>query len=123
MEMVNSRDSATLLPIVTQHVRPGITVHSDEWRAYAALQRIPQFNYRTVNHSLHFVDPNTGVHTQAIEGYWSRAKGKLKRMRGTSGDLFPTYLDEYIWRERFGGTTMCAFESICQHIAEKYPVP
>ena len=120
MEMVNSRDSATLLPIVTQHVQ---SVHSDEWRAYAALQGMPQFNYRTVIHSLHFVDPNTGVHTQAIEGYWSRVKAKLKRMRGTSGDLLPTYLDEYMWRERFGGTTMRAFESTCQQIAEKYPVP
>ena len=63
MRVVAQRDAATLLPII-----------SDEWRAYNSVGTLP-----TVNHSLHFKDPVTGVH---IESYWNRVKTKLKRMTG-----------------------------------------
>ena len=64
MEMVPRRDAATLLPIVAQHVLPGTIVHSDEWRAYNRINTLPPVAaHRTVNHSLNFVDPGTGVHT------------------------------------------------------------
>ena len=94
MKLINSRDAATLVPIIMQHVQPGSTVHSDQWRAYASLQHMSLYNYGAVNHSVNFVDPVTGVHTQHVEGYWSRAKAKLKRMHGTTDDLLPSYLDE-----------------------------
>uniref|UniRef100_A0A1X7UFG7 ISXO2-like transposase domain-containing protein n=1 Tax=Amphimedon queenslandica TaxID=400682 RepID=A0A1X7UFG7_AMPQE len=34
MQDVQSRDTATLLPIINNHVVPGTVIHSDEWRAY-----------------------------------------------------------------------------------------
>ena len=77
MKMVNSHDAATLLPIINQHVNLGSCIHSDHWHAYASLQYSSGFSYASVNHSLHFVDPVTGVHTQHVEGYWSRAKAKI----------------------------------------------
>ncbi len=53
-----------------------------------------------MNHSRNFVDPVSGVHTQAVESYWGRAKAKLKTMRGTFGHMLPGYLDEYMYKER-----------------------
>ena len=50
-----------MLPIIRQHFRPGTMVYSHEWRAYNQVGSIP------VNHSLFFVDPVTGVHTQMTE--------------------------------------------------------
>ena len=41
MMLVGSRDTATLLPLIQQHVRPGTTVWSDEWRAYRRVQSLP----------------------------------------------------------------------------------
>ena len=69
------------------------------------------------NHSL---DPETGVHTQAIESYKVKAIQKFKTMKGVSADALPTYLDERMWRDRFGKTTEAAFKNLCAHIAEQY---
>ena len=74
------------------------------------------------DHSLHFVDPVTGVHTQNIESYWNRAKLKLKRMKGCHADQLPSYLDEFMWRERFGETSRNAWNNIILHISQQYPV-
>ena len=78
--------------------------------------------HETVNHSLHFVDPVTGVHTQAIESYWNRTKIKLKKMKGVSENQLPSRLDEFMWRERYGQTHSIAFYSIIDEISRQYPV-
>jgi hypothetical protein len=41
-------------------------------------------------------------------------------MKGVSADALPTYLDERMWRDRFGKTTEAAFKKLCAHIAEHY---
>ena len=123
MELVPDRTAATLLPLIQQHVLPGTTVHSDEWRAYNRVQQLPNVSsHGTVNHSVNFVDPQTGVHTQAIESYWARVKHKFKKMKGVDGDHLSGYLDEFMWRERFGTTTEEALSNIISHIAWKYPL-
>ena len=67
MKIVSKRDAATLLPIISQHVLPGTIVLSDEWRAYNRINTLPLVvAHRTVDHSVNFVDPGTGVHTHNI---------------------------------------------------------
>ena len=123
MEVVQQRDAATLLPIIQAHPAPGTTIHSDEWAAYRRVSSLPGIAaHNTVNHSLHFVDPATGTHTQNIESYWSRAKYKIKRMKGVHAQQLPSYLDEFMWRERFGRTGHQAFASLIGDIAQQYPV-
>ena len=129
MELVEKRDRATLLPIITRHTLPDTTIHSDCWAAYKKVGELPGVaEHGTVNHSRHFVDPHTGVRTQAIKSYWARAKAKLKRMRGTTGEMLPSYLDEFMWRERNGHdddgqyNSDVALCSIFRCIAEQYPV-
>ena len=59
-------------PIIAAHVAPGTEVHSDQWSAYNQVSSLPGVaGHSTVNHSLHFVDPVTGTHTQNIESYWN----------------------------------------------------
>lgn len=98
---VPHRDAATLLPIINQYILPGTTIHSDMWAAYNNIGQMG-FQHQTVNHSLHFVDPQTGVHTNHVEAMWQRAKSKFKSMMGpTNRDSIPDYLSEFMWTQRF----------------------
>lgn len=99
-------------------------IHSDEWRAYHRANALPNVAvHRTVNHSLHFRDPVTGVHTNHIESYWNRVKLRLKRMKGCHRHMLASYLDEFMWRERYGKTRQEALQNIIRDIAACYPVP
>lgn len=74
---------------------------SDSWAAYRGIVNIPNMAYqhKAVNHSIEFVDANDpNVHTQTIEGLWSLAKHKFRNMRGTSDNLFDSYIAEFVWR-------------------------
>ena len=123
MEIVAQRDAATLLPIIRRHVASGSTVWSDEWSAYNRVSSLPNVNnHGVVNHSFEFINPTTGVHTQNVESYWNRVKIKLKRMRGCHENQLPSYLDEYMYRERFGNTATQLFNSIMSDIVTQYPV-
>ena len=95
-------------------------VHSDEWAAYNHVQQLP--NVHTVNHSITFVNPATGTHTQNIESYWNRVKTKFKRMKGVHEVMLTSYLDEFMWRERHGKAYSLAMQNICRDIALRYPV-
>ena len=124
MQVVHTRDRATLLPIINAHVAPGTIIHSDEWAAYRQVSSLPNVSsHSTVNHSVTFVNPVSGAHTQHIELYWNRAKIKLKRMKGCHAHQIPSYLDEFLWKERYGKTRRAAFTNIIQDIAAQYPVP
>ena len=114
METVPDRTAATLLPIIQGHLEPGTNVHSDEWRAYRRVQQIPAVaSHSTVNHSVNFMDPQTGTHTQNIESYWARVKYKFKQMKGVDGDQMESYLDEFMWQERFGKTAKDTLDICC----------
>ena len=119
MQIVERRNAETLLPIIQRHVRLGTLVYSDQWAAYNNVGNIPGLQHQTVNHSLFFVDPITGVHTQNIESYWNRCKVKLKQMKGVRRDMLPGYLDEFMWRERAGDNK---FEAVLEEIARQYAV-
>ena len=119
MQIVPSRDAATLLPIILANVEPGTEIHTDEWKSYARLNR-QGFVHRSVNHSIQFVNPLNGAHTQSIECTWAHAKKKYKRMHGTSKPLFGTYLIEFMWRKKFGKDT--PFTMFMNCISSVYPL-
>ena len=123
MQLVDTRDAATLLPIIRAHTAPGTIIHSDEWAAYSRISRdIPHVQHATVNHTLEFVNRTNGVHTQNIESYWNRVKKKFKTMKGVHSHQLASYLDEFMWRERYGRTNEEAFNSILRDISLQYVV-
>ena len=122
VEIVARRDRVTLTTVLNRVLNAGSVVHSDQWRAY---NNLPQFVptcilHNTVNYTYNFVDPGTGAHTQHIESHWNRIKGWLKPKKGIIRDELHGYLQEFMWRDWYGGNN--AFDSIIGLINDDYPL-
>ncbi|XP_068250359.1 myosin heavy chain, clone 203-like [Palaemon carinicauda] len=95
---VDRRDRNTILPIIIRECEQESVIHSDEWPAYSTLNS-HGFVHSTINHQRHYVNPNTGTHTQSIERSWLDAKIKILRtMRGTAKHVLQSLLDEDCYR-------------------------
>ena len=114
---VERRDKDTLLPIIRTQILPRICVMSIMWKAYHCLQD-KGYNHLTVNHSLNFVDPGTGAHTQCIENTRWGIKWSIPRT-GISKDFFGSYLQKWLWRKQYGEHPL---GNIIEHVAKVYDV-
>lgn len=122
LQVVARRDAATSLPIIQTHVRPGTIIWSDQWRAYSGVASLPNVALdSTVNHSLEFKNPVTGVHTKNVE-LLEVSQGKLKKMKGCKHKFIPSYLDELLWKDWYGSATPDIFSNLVRDIALQYPV-
>ena len=123
IEYVEHRDADTLTEVIRRHVAPGTIIYTDGWAAY---RRLAQLGYihRTVNHSANFVDPVTGICTNAVEGYWARLKIWLRRHGVMHSNLLPSHIDEFMWRDVYAnGPVKETFSNFIRHIKNKYPLP
>ena len=103
LRFVERRNRQTLDPLINQHLRPHSTVWSDQFKAYFHLQALENVDsHLTVNHSVHFLDPETGVHTNGIEGLWGLLKLLFRRKIGIPREQIPGYIDEFWWKQRYG---------------------
>jgi hypothetical protein len=96
---VESRSAEVLLDVISRHVREGSIVNTDLWRGYSALESILGLQHNTVNHSLYFRYPLTGVHTNYIEATWRGIKLRIP-IRNRVKDTIESHLIEYIWRRK-----------------------
>jgi hypothetical protein len=107
-EVVERRDAPTLITVVRRRVAPSSIVHSDLWKAYEAIPSAAHMEHRTVNHSLYFVDPDTGVHTNTIEGTWHGIKVGIPERDRFRGEV-ENHIAEFIWRRQNEDDTWSAF--------------
>jgi hypothetical protein len=119
IQLVPDRTADTLLPLIRDWCREGTIIVSDGWAAYNQVERIG-FEHRVVVHERHFVDPETGVHTNGVENYWQRCKKRLKRIHGTNQALLPSHLDEFLWLERFGKTITERWDNFILTLKENF---
>ena len=98
-QVPSNRTRKTLLPIIEQHCIEGTIFHSDGWKAYGKLAEhldVEDCSHFPVNHSSNYVDPETGAHTQTIEGLWSHVKDFLP-VRGMKPHDLGSYLGWFMW--------------------------
>ncbi|KAF0772712.1 Uncharacterized protein FWK35_00006393 [Aphis craccivora] len=73
MVPIENRNATTLLAIIKEWIKPGTTIISNCWKAYNTLNN-EGYIRMTVNHSYHFKDLETGVHSNTIESLWRHSK-------------------------------------------------
>ena len=120
IELVENREADTLLPLIQEWCLPGTVIVSDGWAAYNNIQNRLGFEHHVVIHEHNFVDPVTGVHTNNVEAYWQRCKRRFKRMYGTSRNLLPSHVDEFLWQERHGKTHSGRFNNTLDLLKRHY---
>jgi transposase-like protein len=98
VKVVRDRSSEILSQIILEHVKNGSVVFSDMWKGYNDLKRLG-FIHKTVNHSKNFKDPETGVHTNTIEGTWNGIKLGIPP-RNRNKDSVSGHLIEFVWRRK-----------------------
>ncbi len=82
--------SAAILPIITNTVKEGIKVYTDEWRAYNALNK--KYQRGVVQHSAgEYVRGD--IHTNHIENFWSHFK---RTIIGTYFKISDWHLASYV---------------------------
>ena len=117
---VPDRTGETLIHhLITTHILPGTVIYSDQFYPYIPLNQLG-YIHLSVNHSKNFVNPDSGAHTNTIEGLWALVKKKLKSMSGTLYEHLPSYLDEFIWFRNFAGDR--AFAQLLEDVAEQFPL-
>jgi transposase-like protein len=114
MVEVADRTAATLLDCISKHVAPGSTIHTDCFSSYSQLYEL--FQHKTVNHSINFRDPETGCHTNSIEGTWNGVKLNISPRNRTAGAI-DDHLAEFIWRRKSNNNLWDAFINALQEIA------
>ena len=83
--VVPCRTKEQLSAFIRRYVHPGSIVYTDCWRGYIGIETVVNAHC-TVNHSRWFKDPETGVHTNTIEGNWAALKDQVPvRNRTNSG--------------------------------------
>lgn len=98
LEYIDNRSRGEMVPKIVEKVEAGSIICSDQHRSYMSLAA-HGYEHRTVNHSETF-KARDGTHTNHVEGYFSRLKAFLRRKNVKNVSFIPSYIDEFMWRER-----------------------
>ena len=91
---------------------PRLTLGSPQSGTLTLLAARERTSQVTMCHNENFVNPLTGVHTQAIESYWNKHKMHLKQRRGTLPYCLNHHLAEFMFRERHEGKMLSVLFSL-----------
>jgi transposase-like protein len=98
LKVVEKRNHETIKELIERYVEKGSIVRTDCWKGYNGIDKLG-VTHQTINHSINFTDPETGVNTNTIEGIWNGIKLQIAP-RNRNKELIENHLLEYIWRKK-----------------------
>lgn len=96
---VEDRKGNTIKQIIKKYVKEGSIIYTDCWKSYNFACNELDFEHKTVNHSLYYKDPITGVHTNTIEGLNNGLKTLIVPRNRVKKNM-KHHLLYYIWRRQ-----------------------
>lgn len=109
-----------LKPLLMEATKPGMTVNTDDWRAYG---RLPEFGriHVTVCHSpenREWARDDDGdgireVHNNTIEGIWTGLRNFLRPFRGINKDYLQQYVSMHEWAHNLKEVTLDFLRILC----------
>ena len=98
----NKRDVSTIKPLIVQRMHPGGTVTTDSWKAYPLSVEAAGCTHLVVNHKKEWKNPETGAHTNHVEGIHGvlkdDGKAQFRRLPYLTGNGETYYLDLLVFR-------------------------
>jgi transposase-like protein len=97
IKMLPNVQRVTIKPVISQYVKLGTLVYTDEYDIYGKLDTWG-YGHKSVNHSAgEFARDEDGdgfheVHVNTMEGFWSLLRSWLRPHRGISQEKLPCYL-------------------------------
>ena len=86
-------------PDIKHWVLPGLIVYKNEWGAYSHLTA-QCYTHDSANHSIQYVNPQTGVQINTHEGLWHHVKRQMTGCKNLE-DL----LIDFMFRKRFNASS------------------
>ncbi|KAG0441583.1 hypothetical protein DMUE_0937 [Dictyocoela muelleri] len=95
--VIPNKKASTMIPIICDNVASGSTIRTDEHRSYSSLSKLG-YTHQKICHKYNFVEPTTGINTQAVESFNNEVNLEIKRRKGIKTELRQEYLNEFIWK-------------------------
>ena len=109
---IPDRSQETLEKVITQWVEPGTIILTDGLRSYNNLKNIG-YHHFSVNHSEHFVDPESWAHTERIEGLWHWIRVQALPRSGCRLENLDFHLALYLYRRSIDGNIIRFLQDLC----------
>lgn len=93
--VIPNTQTAALLPIIRETVKPDSIVYVNCYRSYDVLD-VSEFSHFRINHSTHFAERHN--HINGIENFWNQAERHLRKFNGIPKAHFELFLKECEWR-------------------------
>ena len=116
--VVPNASAQTLVGLIEDSVKPGGTVHTDEWIGFKRLTRCGFIHGVCSHGAKQYVVGDS--HTNTIEGFWSVLKGGIQGVyRGrVQPEYLQAYVDEYAFRYNHRNDPEPMFENVIGQIAK-----
>ncbi len=117
LRCIDDRCKSTLKNVILETLTEGSIVSSDRWSSYMSIFREEtRYEHTSVNHSINFVDPETGTHTNNIENLQMLLKQSLRRKYLRSRTNLDLYLAEFCARHKCKNTPEMIFLLVCESL-------
>lgn len=118
LKVVPDQSRWSLIPQITENVKAGSEVHTDELRAYKKAIPVDRYTHKTVNHSEGEYAKPDGTSTNQIESFFNHLK---KSIAGTHTSVSPKHLQRYVKEFEYRFNRRMRPETMLGELLSRFP--